>query len=106
MRLKEQALSKASSFYDFANHPIEVKGCITLPATWGDDEYTTIEYVRFFIVDHPMAYNAIFGGLIMRMARIMIATFCIKIKFSTRIEIGFMQFDQRLARQCHMLFVG
>lgn len=41
----------------------------------------------------------------MQMAKLMITTFCMKIKFSIRIGVGFIKFDQCLARQCHMLFV-
>ncbi|KAH1072011.1 hypothetical protein J1N35_024339 [Gossypium stocksii] len=50
MGLKEQALKKVSSLYDFANHPAK------------DGEHTTVEYVQFFVIDHPMACNAIFGA--------------------------------------------
>ncbi|KAH1091438.1 hypothetical protein J1N35_018695 [Gossypium stocksii] len=103
--VKKILFNSGSAVEDFTNHHVEVKRYITLPITLGDDEHTTTEYVRFFVVDHSMAYNAIFGQLIMRMARMMIATFCIKIKFPTRTGIGFMQSNQRIARQCHMLFV-
>lgn len=48
MRLKEQDLYKASSLYGFGNHPIEVKGCITLHVTLGNGEHTTTEHVLFF----------------------------------------------------------
>ncbi|KAH1092225.1 hypothetical protein J1N35_019482 [Gossypium stocksii] len=85
--VEEQALSKASPPYGFANHPIEVKGSITLPFTLEDDEHTTTEYVQFFAVDHPMAYNAIFIHLIMRTTKMVVAKFCMKIKFSTRTGI-------------------
>lgn len=91
--------------YNFANHQINVKGFITLLVTLGDDEHTTTKYVQFFVVDHHMAYNAIFGHLVMRMAKMMIATFFMKIKFPTRAEICFMKSDKRIARQCHMLSV-
>lgn len=58
MGLKEQALSKASLLYGFMNHPVEVRGSITLLVTLGDDEHTTMKYVQFHVVDHPMTYNA------------------------------------------------
>lgn len=41
MGLKEQTLSNADLLYGFANHPIEVKGSITLPVTLGDSEHKT-----------------------------------------------------------------
>ncbi|KAH1091559.1 hypothetical protein J1N35_018816 [Gossypium stocksii] len=43
--LNEQALKKVSPLYGFANHPVEVKGCITLLITLRDDEHTTTKYV-------------------------------------------------------------
>ncbi|KAK5784764.1 hypothetical protein PVK06_039294 [Gossypium arboreum] len=90
MGLKEQALKKVSPLYDFVNHPIEVNGCIALPVTLGDGEYATTEYVQFFMIYQPMAYNFIFGCLIMRMAKMMITTSYMKIKFPTRTGVGFI----------------
>ncbi|KAH1121439.1 hypothetical protein J1N35_004599, partial [Gossypium stocksii] len=94
MGLKEQALSKASLLYGFANHPIEVKGSITFPVTLGDGEHTTMKYVHFFFVDYPMAHNVIFGKPIMRMAKMVVATFYMKIKFPTRTGVKFLRSNQ------------
>ncbi|KAA3484423.1 Retrovirus-related Pol polyprotein from transposon 17.6 [Gossypium australe] len=44
--------------------------------------------------DHPMAYNTIFGR---PMERMVVATFCMKIKFPTKTSVGFLQSDQRTA---------
>ncbi|KAK5846637.1 hypothetical protein PVK06_002933 [Gossypium arboreum] len=90
MGLKEKALKKASPLYSFTNHPAEVKGSITLPVTLRDDEHTTTKYVQFFVVDHPMAYDVIFGRPIIRMERMIIATLCMKIKFPTKTRVGYM----------------
>ncbi|KAH1082029.1 hypothetical protein J1N35_021790 [Gossypium stocksii] len=88
------ALSKAGPLYGFTNHPVKVKGSITLPVTLGDGEHTTTKYIQIFVVDYSMAYNAIFGRSIMRMAKMVIAIFCMKIKFPTRTRVGFMRSDQ------------
>ncbi|KAK5786138.1 hypothetical protein PVK06_040767 [Gossypium arboreum] len=72
MRLKEEALSEASPLYDFMNYLVEVKDLITLLVTLGDGRHTATEYALFYIMDHPMAYNAIFRKPIMRMARIVV----------------------------------
>ncbi|KAH1122017.1 hypothetical protein J1N35_005177 [Gossypium stocksii] len=69
MGLKEQMLSKASLLYGFMNYPVEVKGSITLSIILRDDKHTTMEYVQLYVVDHPMAYNAIFRRPIMRMKK-------------------------------------
>ncbi|KAH1032029.1 hypothetical protein J1N35_044203 [Gossypium stocksii] len=90
MGLKEHALSEANLFYGFVAHPVKVKGSTTLPVTLGDGEHTITEYVQFFFVDHPMAYNVIFRRSVMRKAKMVIATFCIKIKFSTRTRVRFL----------------
>lgn len=90
MGLKEQVLSKASPLYDFVNHPVEVKGSISLPNALGDGEHSTTEYVQFYMVDHQMAYNTIFGRSIMKMARMVVVTFCMKIKFPTKNRVEFL----------------
>ncbi|KAH1092395.1 hypothetical protein J1N35_019652 [Gossypium stocksii] len=84
MGLKEQALSKASLLYGFRNSPVKAKGSITLPITLGDGEYTTTEYAQFFVMDHPIVYNVIFGCPIKRMTKMVATTFCLKIKFPIR----------------------
>ncbi|KAH1056372.1 hypothetical protein J1N35_034437 [Gossypium stocksii] len=91
MSLKEQSLSIANVLYGFVNYPVKVRGTITLPITLGDDEHTTTKCIQFYLVDHPIAYNAIFGRPIMRMANIVMVTYCMKIKFRTNIDIGFLQ---------------
>lgn len=83
--------------YGFVNHPIEVKGTITLPVSLGDDEHTTKECVQFYVVDHLMTYRPI-----MRMEKIVIATYCIKIKFPISTSVCFLRSNQRTARQCHI----
>ncbi|KAH1130379.1 hypothetical protein J1N35_001757 [Gossypium stocksii] len=90
MGLKEQALSRVGPLYSFANHLVEVKGSITLPVTLGDGAHTTTEYVQFYVVDHSMPYNAFFKRPTMRMGRIIIAIFCTKVMFLTKIGVGFL----------------
>ncbi|KAH1129317.1 hypothetical protein J1N35_000695 [Gossypium stocksii] len=91
MGLKEHPLSKASKLYGFMNNPIEVKGSITLPITLGDGTHTTTAYVQFYVVEHLITYNAIFGRLMMRMERMVVTIFCVKIKFPMSINVGFLQ---------------
>lgn len=105
MGLKEQTLSKGSPLYGFANHPAKVKGSITLLVTLGDGKHTTTEYGQFFMVDHPMVYNVIFRRPTMRMAKMVVVMFCMKIKFLMRIRARFLQSDQQTIRLCHMLSV-
>ncbi|KAA3473388.1 RVT_1 domain-containing protein [Gossypium australe] len=74
------------------NHPIEVKGSITLPITLG-------------MANRPVAYNSTFGRLIMRMVRIVVAIVYMKNKFLTITRVGYLRSDQCTMRQYHMLFV-
>ncbi|KAH1092400.1 hypothetical protein J1N35_019657 [Gossypium stocksii] len=103
--MKEQAFSRAGPLYGFTNHLVEVKDSITLLVTLGDDEHTTTKYFQFYVVDHLMPYNAIFRRPVMRMARMITATFCMKIKFLAKTKLGFLRPDQRTMKQCHMLSV-
>ncbi|KAH1106917.1 hypothetical protein J1N35_010685 [Gossypium stocksii] len=66
MGLKEQALSRAGPLYNCTNHPIEVKGSITLLVTLEDRE-THNHRVCLVLYDGPLdTINAIFKRLIMR----------------------------------------
>ncbi|TYG73910.1 hypothetical protein ES288_D04G139700v1 [Gossypium darwinii] len=91
MGLKGQSLSVASPLYSFVNHPVEVRGTVTLAVTLGDVEHTTIECVQFYVVNHSIAYNAIFGRPIMRMINMVMTTYCIKIKFPTSTGVGYLR---------------
>ncbi|KAA3466521.1 Retrovirus-related Pol polyprotein from transposon 17.6 [Gossypium australe] len=59
MGLKEQALSKANSLYDFKNHPINVRGFITLLVTLGDSEHMTTDRSSDGIQRHLWATDVI-----------------------------------------------
>ncbi|KAK5785108.1 hypothetical protein PVK06_039658 [Gossypium arboreum] len=105
MGLKKHTLFKVSSLYSLANHPVEVRGLITLLVTLGDDEHTTMKYVQFYVVDYPMAYNAIFKRPIIRMKKMVVAIFFMKFKFSIETGVGFLQSDQQIVRQCHIHYM-
>ncbi|KAH1082533.1 hypothetical protein J1N35_022294 [Gossypium stocksii] len=102
---KREGKSLQGYVKSFVNHPIEVRGLITLLVTLEVDEHTTIEYVQFYVVGYPMAYNAIFRRPIIRMTKMVVITFCMKIKFSINTGVGFLRLDQQIVRQCHILFV-
>ena len=51
MGLKEDVLKLATPIYGFANHPIKVKGIITLPITLRQDENTLTVIADFLVVD-------------------------------------------------------
>ncbi|TYG45460.1 hypothetical protein ES288_D11G175400v1 [Gossypium darwinii] len=81
--LKDSTLRQASSIYGFSNHPIEVRGFMVLPLVLGDDEHTVMKMVEFSVVNNTTASNIIFGWPLMKMVKMVVATFCLKVKFPT-----------------------
>jgi len=57
----------------------------------------------FVVVDQPSAYNAIIGRPLMKYIKMVDAVYCLKVKFPTPSGVGYMQTDQYMARQCHLL---
>lgn len=70
-----------------------VKSSITLPVTLRDGKHTIAEYVQFYVVDYPMACNAIFRQSVIRMEKMVVTMFCMKIKFSKKTIVGFLCLD-------------
>ncbi|KAK5834888.1 hypothetical protein PVK06_010568 [Gossypium arboreum] len=101
MGFKESILKSVRPICGFANQPIEVKVEATLSVTLGDGQHTKTEMIEFLMVDHPSAYNAIFGRSIIRMEKMVATTFCLKLKFLTPTEKGYMRSNQCTTRQCH-----
>ncbi|KAH1065081.1 hypothetical protein J1N35_030068 [Gossypium stocksii] len=75
--------------------PLRLRGPFFLPLVMGNGEHTTIEMVDFLAVDLPMTYSAIFGRSIMRIMKIVVATFCMKTKFRTPTGERYMKADQK-----------
>lgn len=85
MGLKAPALKKVRSVYGFASKLISMKDFITLSMILDNDKHTTIKMVEFLIINHLTTYNAIFGKSIMQIAKNVVATFCMMVKFPTPI---------------------
>ena len=97
---KESTLRKTSPIYGFSNQPIQVKSAIVLMVILGDGQNTVKEKAEFVMVDQPSAYNAIFGRPLMRATKMVIATFCMKVRFPTASGDGYMECNQRTGRCC------
>lgn len=103
MGLKDSTLKQSSSIYGFRNQLVEVIVSMVLTMVLGDDEHIVTEIVGFFVVDHPTTNYTIFGLPLMKMAKMVVAKFYLKVKFPTSMGEGFINFDQQLVRKCHVL---
>lgn len=102
---KDAQLKLASPVYDFANQPIMVKRFIILPMVLKDGEHTNTKMVDFLVVDHLMAYNAIFKRPIMRKIKMVVATFYMMAKFPTFMGEGYMKVDWKTTLKCHIVSI-
>ncbi|KAH1114691.1 hypothetical protein J1N35_008069 [Gossypium stocksii] len=99
---KDAKLKKANPVYGFANQPIIVKGSVILSVFLGDMEYMLKKIVEFLVVHHPTAYNPIFEELIMKLTKMVVATFYMVVKFPMPTNEGYMKCDQKTAYECHI----
>lgn len=103
MGLKDTSLMKSNPVHGFANKPTTVKGSITLPVVLGDGECTITEMVDFLVLDYHVTYNTIFGRPIIRMAKMVVITFCMMVKFPTSLGERYLKCDQLKAWECHII---
>ncbi|KAK5845271.1 hypothetical protein PVK06_001440 [Gossypium arboreum] len=102
MGLKDLQLKLTSPLYGFSNQPIEIKGSIVLLVVLGNGDHITTKMVEFLLVVHPSTSNVIFGRSIMRVMKLVVAMFCMVVKFPTPPGKGYIRFDQKMTRECHM----
>ena len=76
-------------------------GSIQLVLTLGDPPCQTTKAIRFLIVDAPSAYNILLGRPSLNAIRVIPSTYHMVIKFPTVNEVGMVQGDQRIARECY-----
>ena len=81
----------SSPNYGFTNQPILVKRRIILSVIMGDGNHTITTMVDFLVVDQPSAYNIILGRPLMKTTTMVMAVYCLTIKFLTLTRIGYMR---------------
>ena len=76
-------------------------GSIQLVLTLGDPPCQATTIVRFLIVDAPSSYNVLLGRPSLNAIKAIPSAYHMVIKFATANEVGMVQGDQRVDRECY-----
>ena len=85
----------------FSGERVLPLGSIQLVLTLGDPPCQAITTVRFLIVDAPLAYNMLLGRPCLNTIRSIPSAYHMVIKFPTANEVGMVQGNQRIAKECY-----
>ena len=63
---------------------------------------------KFLIINQPLAYIAIIDRPLMKKTSMVIAVYCLMIKFPTLIRVGYIKANPTTMRECHIqsLYMG
>ncbi|KAK4381315.1 hypothetical protein Sango_2979600 [Sesamum angolense] len=87
----------------FGGSEVLSKGTIDLPIAIREEPTRRICMIQFLVVDSPFAYNVVVGQPGLNMFQVVVSTYYVKMKFSTKGGIGELKCDQREARRCYNL---
>jgi len=87
----------------FAGEKVSPLGSIEFLVTAGTYPRQKVVMVKFLIVDRPLAYNTIFGGIALNELKAFTSTPHLSMKFPTAEGIRVVKGDQREARRCYNL---
>lgn len=105
MHFDEGYLRPKKPVFGFANQSVAVKGQVTLPVKLGQGENQVTVFVDFIVIDQPLGYKAIIGHPRMKKTNMVIAVFCLMIKFSTLARIGYVRANQSMAQSCYLRYL-
>ena len=86
---------------DYLEKKVLPLGSIQLVLTLGDPPCQATSIVRFLIVNAPSAYNVLLGRPSLNAIKAIPSAYHMVIKFPTVNEVGMVQGDQRMARECY-----
>lgn len=73
-----------------------------MPITLGQGKHTLTMFVNFVVLDEQMAYNTIFGRLLMRATQMVTVVYCLMIKFPTPMSARFVRVNLKKSRECQV----
>ncbi|KAL2467122.1 Ribonuclease H [Abeliophyllum distichum] len=88
--------------HGFGGATVIPEGTIELPVTLGTYPASVIIMTSFILVKAPMAYNAIYGRLLLNAARAVVSTHHQVMKFPTSRGVGCVRGDQQVSRRCYV----
>ena len=81
-------------------------GTISLPVVVGAYPQQVTRNVNFLVVDCSSSYNAIIGRPSLNSWKAVTSTYHLSVKFPTEYEVGEVQRDQLVARECHLAMLA
>ena len=82
------------------------KGIVTLTITVGTQPRQLTRQLDFMVVDCPSSYNVIIGRPTLNRWKAATSTNCLKVKFSTKNDVGKVKRDQVLAKECYQAMLA
>ena len=90
-----------SPFNSFSENKVYLKGIVTLTVTVSTYPQQIMKQLNFLVVDCPSSYNIIIGRPTLNRWKAATSTYCLKVKFPTKNEVGVIKGDQVLACECY-----
>ena len=85
---------------------VQPMGTITLPVVVGAYPQQITKDVNFLVVDCSSFYNAIIGRPTLNSWKAITSTYHLSVKFPTEHEVGQVQGDQLVARECYLAMLA
>ncbi|XP_042423055.1 uncharacterized protein LOC122010604 [Zingiber officinale] len=90
---RAELLPMTTSLYGFTGNEVLLVGQTRLAISLGEEPLRRTRATNFIVVDAPSAYNVILGHPALNEFRVVISTFCQKIKFSVEDQVGEVRGD-------------
>jgi len=98
---RNKVIPARHSLVGFTGEQVLPLGSIELPMTAGTYPRQNTIIVRFLIIDHPSAYNAILGRTALNELKAVTSTPHLSMKFPTEEGVSVEKGDQWMARECY-----
>ena len=90
-----------SPFASFSGDKVYPRGMMTLTVTVGSYPRQLTRQLYFLVVDCPSSYNVIIGRSTLNHWKAATSTYCLKVKFPMKNDVGEVKGDQVLAGECY-----
>ena len=85
---------------------VQLVGTITLPVVVGVYPQQITKEVNFLVMDCSSPYNAIIGRPTLNSWKAATSTYHLSVMFTIDYEVGQVQGDQLIARECHLAMLA
>ena len=82
------------------------KGIMTLTVTVGSYPRQLTRQLYFLVVDCPSSYNVIIGRPTLNHWKAATSTYCLKVKFPMKNDVGEVKGNHVLARECYQVVLA